>query len=218
MAKCKDDSETAHYISANTKPCPECYASIEKSGGCNHMRCFKCKYEFCWMCMGSWKKHATEYYECSKYQANPQEYTQTKANLAREALKKYLHYYGRWHNHDKSLKLEEELLQQLNEKIAAKVSEGQSSWIDWQYIVDAAKHLTKCRYTLKYTYPYAYYMEAGPRKTLFEYQQAQVEREIENLSWMTERAELDSVHVADLQQQMRLTEVQRQTLLRDFFV
>ena len=50
-----------------------------------------------------------------------------------------------WHNHDKSLKLEEELLQQLNEKIAAKVSEGQSSWIDWQYIVDAAKHLTKVR-------------------------------------------------------------------------
>ena len=35
---------------------------------------------------------------------------------------------------------------------------------------------------------------------------------------MTERAELDSVHVAELQQQMRLTEVQRQTLLRDFFV
>ena len=24
----------------------------------------------------------------------------------------------------------------------------------------------QCRYTLKYTYPYAYYMEAGPRKTL----------------------------------------------------
>lgn len=50
-----------------------------------------------------------------------------------------------WHNHDKSLKLEEDLLQQLNEKIAAKVSEGQSSWIDWQYIVEAAKHLTKVR-------------------------------------------------------------------------
>ena len=57
-----------------------------------------------------------------------------------------------------------------------------------------------------------------PHTLQFEYQQAQVEREIENLSWMTERAELDSVHVADLQQQMRLTEVQRQTLLRDFFV
>lgn len=162
------------------------------------------------MCMGPWKKHATEYYECSKYQANPQEYSQTKSNLAREALKRYLHYYGRvsgwgslhhvcvcvslrfhlqWHNHDKSLKLEEDLLQQLNDKIEAKVREGQSSWIDWQYIVEAAKHLTKvregrghgrpchhpcpvslpcvqCRYTLKYTYPYAYYMEAGPRKTL----------------------------------------------------
>lgn len=58
----------------------------------------------------------------------------------------------------------------------------------------------------------------SPQHLQFEYQQAQVEREIENLSWMTERAELDSVHVADLKQQVRVTEVQRQTLLRDFFV
>lgn len=99
----------------------------------------------------------------------------------------------------------------------------------------------KCRYTLQYTYPYAYYMESGPRKKLvsttafyryiewstktlisvhpgsflsrqrclkvpktsvggfflvflslclqFEYQQAQLEAEIENLSWKVERAD-----------------------------
>lgn len=40
------------------------------------------------------------------------------------------------------------------------------TWIDWQYLLDAALLLAKCRYTLQYTYPYAYYMEAGSRKTL----------------------------------------------------
>lgn len=77
----------------------------------------------------------------------------------------------------------------------------------------------QCRYTLQYTYPYAYYMESGQRKQLvrsffvcavvvfnvetlsalslfllhrllqFEYQQAQLEAEIENLSWKVERAD-----------------------------
>jgi len=44
--------------------------------------------------------------------------------------------------------------------------ESEGTWIDWQYLLDAANLLAKCRYTLKYTYPYAYYMEAGSRKEL----------------------------------------------------
>ena len=48
----------------------------------------------------------------------------------------------------------------------------------------------QCRYTLQYTYPYAYYLEKVPRKEWFEYQQAQLEAEVENLSWKVERAEI----------------------------
>ena len=48
----------------------------------------------------------------------------------------------------------------------------------------------------------------------FEYQQAVLEVEIENLSWKVERAE--STHVAEINQQMNTTEVKRLTLLRDF--
>jgi len=51
------------------------------------------------------------------------------------------------------------------------VMNGSGTWIDWQYLFNAAALLAKCRYTLQYTYPYAYYMEAGSRKNLFEYQQ-----------------------------------------------
>lgn len=29
-------------------------AAIEKNGGCNHMSCKSCTWEFCWVCLGSW--------------------------------------------------------------------------------------------------------------------------------------------------------------------
>lgn len=42
--KCKNESETANWILANTKSCPKCVSRIEKNSGCNHMTCSKCKY------------------------------------------------------------------------------------------------------------------------------------------------------------------------------
>ncbi|KAJ8867013.1 hypothetical protein PR048_032875 [Dryococelus australis] len=215
LTKCADDSETANYISAHTKDCPRCHMCIEKNGGCNHMQCYSCKYDFCWMCLGDWKSHGSDYYECSRYKANPNIVNESEQAQAREALKKYLHYYERWENHSKSLKLEKQTLQSVKTRIHLKVMNGSGTWIDWQYLLDAAALLAKCRYTLQYTYPYAYYMEAGPRKELFEYQQAQLEAEIENLSWKIERAE--TTDRGDLMNQMDIAEKRRTTLLKDFF-
>lgn len=53
LKKCADDSETANWIKTNTKECTKCQSTIEKNGGCNHMTCKKCKWEFCWVCMGT---------------------------------------------------------------------------------------------------------------------------------------------------------------------
>ena len=214
LTKCADDSETANYISAHTKDCPKCHICIEKNGGCNHMQCFSCKYEFCWMCLGDWKSHGSEYYECSRYKENPGVATESAHVQAREALKKYLFYYERWDNHARSLRLEEQTLAKIKERIQLNVMANKGTWIDWQYLLDAAALLAKCRYTLQYTYPYAYYLEPGPRKDLFEYQQAQLEAEIENLSWKIERAE--TTDPGDLQNQMDIAEKRRATLLKDF--
>ncbi|KAM7344284.1 E3 ubiquitin-protein ligase ari-2 [Cochliomyia hominivorax] len=215
LTKCADDSETANYISANTKDCPKCHICIEKNGGCNHMQCFNCKYDFCWMCLGDWKTHGSEYYECSRYKDNPNIANESVHVQAREALKKYLHYYERWENHSKSLQLEQQTLDRLRTRINDKVMKGRGTWIDWQYLFNAASLLAKCRYTLQYTYPYAYFMESGSRKDLFEYQQAQLEAEIENLSWKIERAE--TTDLGDLENQMDIAEKRRTTLLKDFF-
>lgn len=40
------------WIKSNTKPCPKCSVTIFKDGGCSHVRCLHCRYEFCWICMG----------------------------------------------------------------------------------------------------------------------------------------------------------------------
>lgn len=212
LTKCADDSETANYFSAHTKDCPNCNICIEKNGGCNHMQCYKCRFDFCWMCLGDWKGHGTEYYECSRYKENPD--LANENARARAALRKYLHYYERWQNHAKSLKLEEKTLEKIKDRINKKVMNGSGTWIDWQYLLDAASLLAKCRYTLQYTYPYAYYMNQES-KNLFEYQQAQLEAEIENLSWKIERAE--ATDRGDLENQMYIAEKRRKTLLRDFF-
>ncbi|KAK3912194.1 putative E3 ubiquitin-protein ligase ariadne-2 [Frankliniella fusca] len=214
LTKCADDSETANYISAHTKDCPRCHICIEKNGGCNHMQCYSCKHEFCWMCLGDWKAHGSEYYECSRYKENPNIAHESVHAQAREALKKYLHYYERWENHSKSLKLEEQTLLTIKTRINQKVMNASGTWIDWQYLLDAAMLLAKCRYSLQYTYPYAYYMEPSSRKELFEYQQAQLEAEIENLSWKVERAE--TTDRGDLENQMDIAEKRRTTLLKDF--
>ena len=75
--------------------CPKCNICIEKNGGCNHMQCYHCKHDFCWMCLGDWKTHGSEYYECSRYKENPNIANESAHAQAREALKKYLHYFER---------------------------------------------------------------------------------------------------------------------------
>ncbi|CAF0843165.1 unnamed protein product [Didymodactylos carnosus] len=215
LTKCRDDSETANYMFANTKDCPKCHVCIEKNGGCNHMSCFSCNHHFCWMCLGDWKSHENNYYDCSKYRGQPQSQLETVQSRAREALKKYLHYFERWDNHQRSLKLEEQTRSKLLEKIDNNINSQIGTYIDWQYLEKAADSLAKARYTLMYTYPYAYYLEDNVDRTLFENIQAQLEVEIENLSYQIERATSHSR--GDIENQRHIVERRRQTLLVKYF-
>lgn len=38
------------WVKKNARKCPNCPSMIEKNGGCNHMTCYRCKHEFCWLC------------------------------------------------------------------------------------------------------------------------------------------------------------------------
>jgi hypothetical protein len=39
------------YEMVFARECPSCRVAISKLGGCPHMTCRRCKYEFCWHCM-----------------------------------------------------------------------------------------------------------------------------------------------------------------------
>jgi len=57
-AKCLqkiDNSRTQRWMTENTKPCPKCHVPIVKNGGCSHMKCSRCSYEFCWFCLGKYQ-------------------------------------------------------------------------------------------------------------------------------------------------------------------
>ncbi|KAI5202134.1 RCC1/BLIP-II protein [Aureobasidium subglaciale] len=49
-AHSKEDESSVVLIRTITKPCPKCKVLIEKDGGCDHMTCASCHYQFCWLC------------------------------------------------------------------------------------------------------------------------------------------------------------------------
>ena len=54
-----DEQKDMQWIKENSKPCPGCKTPIDKNGGCMHMTCRKCKFEFCWICMDDYFKHTS---------------------------------------------------------------------------------------------------------------------------------------------------------------
>jgi IBR domain, a half RING-finger domain len=49
--KCKVSEKSIEYwFKKGVRYCPNCKRKVEKSSGCDHMTCTKCKYEWCWLC------------------------------------------------------------------------------------------------------------------------------------------------------------------------
>eukprot|EP00834_Sanchytrium_tribonematis_P000844 NODE_17_length_48642_cov_1.199349.p8 type:complete len:437 gc:universal NODE_17_length_48642_cov_1.199349:8497-9807(+) len=150
--KCMDDSETANWIHANTKECSKCNSTIEKNGGCNHMVCKRCTYEFCWVCMGPWSEHGTQWYNCSRFEENSSLEARDNQAKSRAALERYLFYFNRYANHEQSLKLDKELYLKTELKMEEMQKQSNLSWIDVQYMKTAVDILGKSRTILKYNY------------------------------------------------------------------
>ncbi|KAF1365876.1 hypothetical protein EJ07DRAFT_92584 [Lizonia empirigonia] len=53
----KEENKASKQLMAKiAKICPGCKRPIEKSYGCDHMTCTKCRHEFCWRCLAPYKK------------------------------------------------------------------------------------------------------------------------------------------------------------------
>lgn len=50
-----EHQESMQWKEINCKKCPQCKTYIWRDGGCSHMQCRQCRYEFCWWCLGKYQ-------------------------------------------------------------------------------------------------------------------------------------------------------------------
>ncbi|KFD50894.1 hypothetical protein M513_08207 [Trichuris suis] len=171
IAKCETESDSAHWIADYTRPCPRCNTNIEKSGGCNHMKCTQpfCQFEFCWTCQGAWSEHGDEYYVCTKVMERQIE------KPAKEGQKFFSDVYA--HNfkpgsttrrfYEFSLQYKKQILdpnriKRLNQAIERNVTAlrvvQNVRWIDTVALEDSVETLKRCMRTIKYTIVFIYYL------------------------------------------------------------
>lgn len=170
----------AEWIAGYTKECPKCNFVIHKDGGCQYITCINCSHRFCWICLGSFD-HLD--HSCNKFKED------LSGDSKRAELYKYLHFYTRYKTHRESSSLEDKLLDKAQRTMDQLVNENHMYWIDVQYIKEAAISLHKARIMLKWSYVYGYYLPKHINRDLFEFLQANLESQTENLSGLLEQKE-----------------------------
>jgi ariadne-1 len=210
--KCRNESETANWIIANTKSCPKCMSRIEKNQGCNHMTCQRCRFEFCWICMGDWKNHGSNtggYYKCSRYNdGEGGKDDQSESAKAKRELDRYLHFYRRFHAHQEAEKFASKQLKETEQRmVQLQESSDDAKWSDVEFLKTANELLVECRRVLKYTYVFGYYFDTGltMQRERFEHHQEMLERFTENLSELSEK-QISEMDRTDVVNQTRVVE------------
>lgn len=169
--KCSDDSETGHWMGANTKSCPRCSVYVEKNGGCNHMTCRQCSYEWCWMCTKVWKGH-DDFYSCARYEkaekkrAKQSGKTKKQSKLQaqeqereqkRVALERYIKFYDKYLEYDNAVKGSQ--LRDKSHALIQQLQTEQTTLTEVKFIEKATDILLECYGAIKYSYVYAYFLD-----------------------------------------------------------
>jgi len=199
--KNNSDGENVLWLKANTKQCPKCGKHIEKNQGCNHMKCSKqaggCDYDFCWICMGEWKPHGTDWYNCTKYDPK------STVNIEKEKdtqkikgeLEKFAHYFERSFNHNKSMKINMKLRATIENKKNIFFKVRKMNIQELEFLNEALEVVIRCHRVLSHTYIFGYYMneKAVNQKSLYEYQLKLLSDNVDKLNEMLENNEIQDI-------------------------
>ncbi|CCF55789.1 hypothetical protein KAFR_0A03540 [Kazachstania africana CBS 2517] len=183
IKKARKESENLNWVLSNTKECPKCSVNIEKDGGCNHMVCSSCKYEFCWICEGEWAPHGKSFYQCTLYKNEDGKYNKSSSQEANKLMKKYTFYYRMFNEHEVSAKLDWKLGQTVGIKVKSLQEKIGVSWIEGQFLAESLRTLNEGRTALKWSFAVAFYSDPSHNLTkIFVDNQALLSKAVEDLS------------------------------------
>ena len=181
----KSETDDDLWVKANTKECPHCHQKIERSFGCNYMFCDPkaggCGKAFCYVCEVDWAKHSQDHFKCNKYTEAVKE-KEMKADKLKQFLKRYEFYFDRYVNYKNAVKeCDRRLRADLDEKLGLMVTIKNIPIQDLKFISDGLNTVIKGKRSLEYTYIFGFYMKDDENKSMFEFSQAFLERNADNL-------------------------------------
>ena len=185
--------DTSVWIKLNTKPCPKCNSNIEKNQGCMHMTCGKCRYEFCWLCLGDYRNHQKETgaYLCNSWEDVKRlgRVKQEEEDVFRleQELKRVEFYSTRYIEHQKSIKFAERRVEEIK-KVIDRCCETQPSFksMDFEFLKEMAYLVLAVRRTLSYTYAIRFYLKGREKQQFFDFLVKDLERTLETLTRLSE--------------------------------
>ncbi|AET40707.1 E3 ubiquitin-protein ligase HEL1 Ecym_6331 [Eremothecium cymbalariae DBVPG len=185
VRKAQEESENLNWMLQNTKECPKCNVNIEKNGGCNHMTCRSCSYEFCWLCEGDWSTHKGSYYQCILYDEKKQ--NKKGDDEKKIKLHKYSYYYKLFNVHESSAQLDMKLGLTVEQKVKSLQDNLGISWIEGQFIPEAIEKIVNGRTVLKWSFAVAYYSDHSHNMyKILEQNQMELSKAVEELSELLE--------------------------------
>ncbi|CAG0894941.1 unnamed protein product, partial [Cyprideis torosa] len=184
------------YFIMHTKQCPKCGGLIEKSGGCNYIKCkySDCNAEFCWICLRFTYFH---FKGCNRFKEEEKGQVGTVGS-------RYPFFCKRFVSHSQSRKLESGLYEVIwNQKNDHSVTS-----IEVQYLTKAVDILLACRTVLMHAFVFAFYVrDKNGQVAIFEENQRDLEAATECLSECLERLissyGSEPTDMADLKQKVK---------------
>jgi hypothetical protein len=179
-------------LKAKCKQCPGCGmgAYIDDKSACNHMRCVKCRHEWCWMCLKPWKGHGGSYYACNNYKKLSTDSGAKRAAREREAkvadLERFAHFDERFTrmkmgssgNGAKALR------RSTQGRMQRLVARGRFPLSEVAFLEEAAETVVDVRRQLKWACAFLYFRpddEEDAELQLFKEQAGALEKHVDDL-------------------------------------
>ncbi|PVV01977.1 hypothetical protein BB560_003583 [Smittium megazygosporum] len=202
--KCDEESKNRSWLLSHTKLCPKCSSSIEKHGGCNHMTCTHCSYEFCWLCLLDWKTHS--YDRCNTFTEDTKILALVKKDTKSTkpiSTSRFSFYHLRFLNHVQSISIEKGLV-----RTSQLPNESSSSYLNYvNFIKQALDSLVEARTHLQWAYAFAYFLKKTNFSIIFDENLNYLEDAVEDLGAAVLRSQKNNQTRSHLESKiLRLTE------------